>query len=49
MIFATVRGKRPHQFRQKRKEDKEFPPYDKACAPSAGDEGMLPKVLSAQP
>ncbi|HEX6289668.1 MAG TPA: galactose-1-phosphate uridylyltransferase [Herpetosiphonaceae bacterium] len=48
VIFAPARGKRPHDFQQRRDDRQPAPPYDPRCPFCPGNEQMLPTVLKEQ-
>jgi UDPglucose--hexose-1-phosphate uridylyltransferase len=49
VIYATARGKRPHDFRRQREEREPLPEFDQGCPFCPGNEGMLPSILMEVP
>ncbi|MFO7963027.1 MAG: galactose-1-phosphate uridylyltransferase [Desulfobacterales bacterium] len=45
VIFSTLRGKRPHEFKKKTKRAKSLPEYDLHCPFCPGNEHMLDEIL----
>jgi UDPglucose--hexose-1-phosphate uridylyltransferase len=49
VIYATDRGKRPHDFQRKKGERGELPAFDPGCPFCRGNEVMLPSILMERP
>jgi UDPglucose--hexose-1-phosphate uridylyltransferase len=49
VIYATARGKRPHDFRRQREKSEPLPEFDQGCPFCPGNEGMLPSILMEVP
>jgi UDPglucose--hexose-1-phosphate uridylyltransferase len=45
VIFATARGKRPHQFAREEKEEPALMAHDKTCPFCPGNEATLPTII----
>ncbi|MBU1206286.1 MAG: galactose-1-phosphate uridylyltransferase [Proteobacteria bacterium] len=49
VIYATARGKRPHDFRRQKDESEPLSVFDQGCPFCPGNEGMLPSILIEVP
>jgi UDPglucose--hexose-1-phosphate uridylyltransferase len=49
IIYATARGKRPHDFRRQKGEGGTLSSFDQGCPFCPGNEGMLPSILMEMP
>lgn len=49
VIYATARGKRPHDFQRESGEKKQLPDIDKECPFCPGNEEMLPSIIMEMP
>jgi len=49
VIYATARGKRPHDFQRESGEKKQLPDIDKGCPFCPGNEDMLPSIIMEMP
>jgi UDPglucose--hexose-1-phosphate uridylyltransferase len=49
VIFATDRGKRPHDFQRGKGKRGELPAFDHHCPFCQGNEAMLPSILMERP
>ena len=49
VIYATARGKRPHDFRRQKEQSEPVPEFDQGCPFCPGNEGMLPPIMMEMP